>query len=456
MNRKNIFVVLVLATILLVAVFALERDQSGKSGFADLTSAPADFSGVVQKVMPSLVKIENEGLAEQPGFGGDKGKDIEIARTSEGSGFFIDKSGLILTNYHVVEGAQEINVITKEHKTYKAQLIGADVLTDVALIKIKPDFKVVPLRLGDSSRLKVGQWVIAMGNPLGLDFFTSAGIISGFGPPGPHYVGFYDFIQADLNIEPGNSGGPLLNMKGEVVGINNAYLGPGTQIGFAIPINRAKDVVSQLMTKGSISRGFLGIIGQPLTQGLSERLGVGRVRGALVTEVLSGSPAEAGGLKKEDVVLEVNGQPIDNDKDLEQKVYTSPADKTLNFLIVRDKRRMHLPVKLGALREHTLITQASIKQCGINFQRIPESLGKKLGVEDLNGLLVLRVIPGCPSFEGGLRFGDIVREIEGKKVYNEADFYNTYSRIPEGRQVLLKVIRDGRPMFLTIKQAKEQ
>jgi S1-C subfamily serine protease len=143
----------------------------------------------------------------------------------------------------------------------------------------------------------VGQWVIAIGNPLGLEFFTSAGIVSGFGPPGPNYIGFYDFIQADLNIEPGNSGGPLLNPEGQVVGINNAYLGPGTNIGFSIPINRAKEIVDQLLEKGSISRGFLGVLGQPLTQSLADRLELEEVKGALVTEVLDGSPAQLGGIR---------------------------------------------------------------------------------------------------------------------------------------------------------------
>jgi len=436
----------------LIIFFVSSSLNRGGRGDGFVKDGPADFSYAVEKVLPSLVKIENEGLGGHPNIGGSGKEEVEIARTSEGSGFFIDREGRILTNYHVVEGAQTITVVTNEKKRYKAELIGADVLTDIALLKIKPDFNVTPANLGDSSRLKVGQWVIAIGNPLGLDFFTSAGIVSGFGPPGPNYIGFYEFIQADLNIEPGNSGGPLLNPEGQVVGINNAYLGPGTNIGFSIPINRAKEVVDQLLEKGSISRGFLGVLGQPLTQGLADRLGLEKVNGAMVTEVLDGSPAQLGGIMKQDVVIEFNGQPVDNDRELQAKVYETPANTTINFLVVRNGKKTSIPVTLGELKEHTLISQKTLRQCGISFARITDALAKRLGMSDSRGLIVLRVIPGCPAFEGGLRFGDVLLEVEGNKIYNEADFYRLYSKLEPGQQMMLKVFRDGRPLYLTIRQ----
>lgn len=432
------------------ATSSLNRGGPG-DGYTKEGSAPADFSYAVEKLLPSLVKIENEGLGGHPDFGG-KGSQVEIARRSEGSGFFIDRDGRILTNYHVVEGAQTITVVTSGKKRYKAELIGADILTDIALLRIKPDFRVAPVTLGDSSRLKVGQWVIAIGNPLGLDFFTSAGIVSGFGPPGPNYIGFYDFIQADLNIEPGNSGGPLINPEGQVVGINNAYLGPGTNIGFSIPINRAKEVVDQLLEKGSISRGFLGMLGQPLTQGLADRLGLKEVKGAMVTEVLDGSPAQLGGLRKQDVVIGFNGQPVDNDHELQAKVYETPANTKVKFVVIRNGKKMTVPVTLGELREHSLITRQALRQCGISFARMTDALAERLGLDDSSGLIVLRVIPGCPAFEGGLRFGDVLKEVEGNKVYTEVDFYRLYSKLKPGQQMMLKVIRDGRPLYLSIKQ----
>ncbi|MHB8174228.1 MAG: S1C family serine protease, partial [Nitrospirota bacterium] len=316
MSKRPVLFMVAFAAALAVLSFAFFQKDQGPGG-AYNTGAKVilpDFSGVIQKVMPSLVKIENEGLAGHPDFtvgggGGQSGSgagkdDIEIAETKEGTGFFVGRSGLILTNYHVIEGAQVLRVVTKNKHKYVAKVVGADPLSDIAVIKIKPDFNVVPVKMGDSSKLRIGQWVIALGNPLGLNFFSSAGIVSGFGPPGPHYIGFFDFIQADLNIQPGNSGGPMINYQGQVVGINNAYLGPGTMIGFAIPINRAKEVMAQLVKYGKISRGFLGLLGQDLTEGLAERLGLRKVQGALVSDVLDDSPAKTYGIKPRDVVLE--------------------------------------------------------------------------------------------------------------------------------------------------------
>jgi len=432
----------------------LVQRELARNGYSAENFSPPDFSDVVQKVMPSLVKVENEGLAGHPDLTGS-GNDIEIAETREGTGFFVNTDGLILTNYHVIEDAQTLNVITKDQKSYPAKVVGADILSDVALIQIKPDFKVKPVKMGDSTLVKVGQWVLAMGNPLGLDFFSSAGIVSGFGPPGPNYIGFYDFIQADLNIQPGNSGGPLLNHKGEVVGINNSYLGPGTGIGFAIPINRVKDVMDELIKNGRISRGFLGMIGQPLTAGLAERLSLKDMRGALVSEVIEGSPAEKNGLKPRDVVLEFNGQEVANDRTLQEKVYASPADTNVDLLIVRDGRNIHLPVVLGELEAHTLVKERVIMQCGITLEPIPEEVAKKLGVTDNTGLMVLKVVPGCPAFEGGLRFGDIIKKVEGEDIRTVSDFYRVYSGMRPGKQILVKIMREGRPLFVTIRQEKE-
>ena len=400
-----------------------------------------------------------EGSSNRGGVGGgemggdNSGKgEIEIAQTREGTGFFVDKSGLILTNYHVIEGAQVLRVETKDKRRFNATVIGADPLSDVAVIKIKPDFNVIPVEMGDSSRLKMGQWVVALGNPLGLEFFSSAGIISGFGPPGPNYIGFFDFIQADLNIEPGNSGGPMVNYKGQVIGINNAYLGPGTMIGFAIPINRAKEVMAQLIKNGKISRGYLGLIGQDLTEGLADRLGLKEVTGSLVSDVLDGSPAQAAGIKARDVVLEFDGQEIKDNRSFQEKIYSSPAGKKVDLLVLRDGRRLHLPVMLGELEAHSLATERTAIQCGITLQQIPQEIAARLGLKDNKGLLVLKVVPGCPAFEGGLRFGDVVRKIEGVEVDTVSDFYREYSKMRRGRNILVEVIRDGRPFYVTIQQ----
>jgi serine protease Do len=471
MKKRPALFIAALAAVAVLSFAFFQRDSGPSCAYTAERGALPDFSGVIEKVMPSLVKVENEGLAGHPDFigmgdgsnhpgdgdgemgsgemGHGKG-EIEIAQTREGTGFFVSKSGLILTNYHVIEGAQVLRVLTKDKRKFKAEVVGADPLSDVAVIKIKPDFNVIPVEMGDSSRLKMGQWVVALGNPLGLEFFSSAGIISGFGPPGPNYIGFYDFIQADLNIEPGNSGGPMVNYQGQVIGINNAYLGPGTMIGFAIPINRAKDVMAQLIKNGRISRGFLGLIGQDMTEGLADRLGLKEVTGALVSEVLDGSPAQAAGIKAEDVVLEFDGQPINDDRSFQEKIYSSTAGKKVDLLVLRDGKRIHLPVMLGELEAHSLATERTAVQCGITLEQIPEEIAARLGLKENKGLLVLKVVPGCPAFEGGLRFGDVVRKIEGVEINTVTDFYREYSKMRRGRNILVEVVRDGRPYYVTI------
>jgi len=411
----------------------------------------ADFSYAAERVIPSLVKIENHALSNHPatsGFGGG-----EVAETREGAGFFIDKKGLILTNYHVVDEADSLKVITPDRKSYEAEIVGADAVTDLALLKIEPDFEITPAVLGDSSEVKVGQWVLALGNPLGLEFFTSAGIVSGFGPPGRGYAGFYDFIQIDVNIKPGNSGGPLVDYEGRVVGINNAYLGPGTGIGFSIPVNRAKDVLEEMKSTGMISRGFLGLLGQPVTEGLRERLGLESGNGALINAVMPGGPADRAGIEEGDVVVEFDGVPVKDDRTLWEIIYSTPANTQVTLHVVRNGVRETLKARLGELNAHNVISERVTRQCGVTLQEIDEPLAKKLGRGEAGGLIVLKVMPGCPAHDAGLRFGDVIEEVEGKRIYTISGFYRDFTGSNSGRQVLIKITRQGRPQFLTIQRA---
>lgn len=452
-NSSNIsrITILSIGIIALVALVLPITSCSGSDKGNPGTSG--GFSRAVDKVLPSLVEISNEKFAGHPAIPGIQSL-AEIPATSEGTGFFIDKDGLILTNYHVVEGSESIKVTTHDKKIYEAEVVGSDALTDIAIVRIKASGNVTPVVMGDSSKLKVGQWVIAIGNPLGVQFFTSAGIVSGFGPPGPDYVGFFDFIQTDANIEPGNSGGPLINDSGEVVGISNAYMGPGTGIAFAIPINRAKEVVAKLTKDGKILRGFLGVTGQPLTTGLSERLGVKGTQGALINGVLEGSPAALAGLKEGDVVLRFNGQTVQDFRGLQEKIYSSAAGAATTLVLVRGGKEESVFVRLGELMAHTLISQRITRQCGITLQEMNKEVATRLGVHDAGGLLVLKVIPGCPSYEGGLRFGDVVRKVEGTEVNTVEEFYKAFTVRRPGSQVLLYVVRNGMPLYITIAQGE--
>jgi len=415
---------------------------------------PVDFSGVVESVMPSLVKVENQTLRGHPPIAGID-KSAEVPAISEGAGFFIDKTGLILTNYHVVEGAESLHVVTKDQRGYDAELVGADPLTDLALIRIKPDFRVIPAVLGDSDKVKVGQPVLALGNPLGLDFLASSGIVSGFGPPGPDFVGFYDYIQVDVNIKPGNSGGPLLDTEGRVIGINYAYMGPGTGIGFAIPINRAREVLPTLKKGGRVQRGFLGVLGQPLTAGLAERLGLKHVSGALISDVLEGGPAYKGGLRQGDIVLTFAGKPVRDDRDLNEKIFTARPGKSASLTAWRGRKTIRFKVRLGRLEARSLAGQRVIKQCGLTLQEVTPDVVRKLGLSETGGLLVLKVTPGCPAYEGGLRFGDVIKKVEGTYVNTVSNFYRAYQATRAGSQALITVRRGNRPLYITLKHGNE-
>jgi len=454
-GEYRLLTVVISALALAVSMLALYNPGVVRPGEGLRTTpahdGPVDFSVAAEAVMPALVKVENLALGEHPEIPAF-GAAVEVPHTSDGTGFFIDKEGLVLTNFHVVDGAQVLKVVTRGQREYPAELVGSDPLTDIALIRIKPDFDVKPVVLGDSDSLKVGQWVLAMGNPLGLEFFTSAGIISGFGPPGAGYVGIYDFIQVDVNIEPGNSGGPLVDYQGRVVGINNAYLGPGTGIGFSIPIKRAIDILPALRTRGAVSRGFLGLVAQSLTPGLAERLGLAGTEGALISGVQEGSPADKAGLRAGDVVVSFNRNPVKDDRGFYERINNSPAYAKVSLGIIRDGRRKNMDALLGELKPRQIASQRVIRQCGITLKEVDKEIAARLGLPKPGGLMVLKVVPGCPSFEAGLKFGDIILKVEDAEVNTIEGFYREYSKSKRGSQVLIQVYRDGRPQFLTIEQ----
>ncbi len=451
-------VAIVIASLALVlSVYALmsirQTDRGGRTcpTPTEACDGPAGFTAAAEAVMPSLVKIENLVLTKHPtvpAFGAPG----ELPSSREGTGFFIDKSGLLLTNFHVVDGAEVLKVITKDRREYEAEVIGADALTDIALVRIEPDFNVVPVRLGDSDTLKVGQWVLAMGNPLGLEFFTTAGIVSGFGPPGPGYAGFYDFIQMDATINPGNSGGPLLDEYGSVVGVNTAYLGPGSGIGFAIPVNRVKNIILELKSKGRVARGFLGLVAQDVTPGLAKRFGLKGLEGALISVVQPESPAEKAGLMEGDVVVSFDGTPIPDERSFYEKINSTPPGSRVSLDVVREARHITVTATLGELKAKEILSQRVIRQCGLTLREVDEKLAGRLGLEGPGGLLVLKVVPGCPSFEAGLKFGDVILAVEGRKVNTIADFYVAYAGVKKGGQALIKIMRGGRPRLLTLER----
>ncbi|MDM7323103.1 MAG: DegQ family serine endoprotease [Gammaproteobacteria bacterium] len=373
---------------------------------------------------------------------------------SLGSGFIVDADGIILTNAHVVKDAESINVRLQDKREFPAKIIGLDERTDVAVLKIEAS-GLPTVRIGDSDRLQVGEWVLAIGSPFGLDFTATQGIVSAIGRnlPDENYV---PFIQTDAAINPGNSGGPLFNPRGEVVGINSQiYSRSGGYMGlsFAIPINTAMQVADQLRKHGKVTRGWLGVMIQPVDADLAKSFGLDRPRGALIAQVQPGSPADKAGLKAGDVILAFNGYPIDDTAQLPARVASAEIGKRAEVQVLREGKERTLTVTIQALPDDveqaadTLGGDASTP-LGLQVQPLDAAKRQELGVG--HGLLVRSVGEG-PAARAGVRPGDVLLELGGVKLASAADLKQAAERMTKGRPVALRLLRDGSPLFLALK-----
>ena len=373
---------------------------------------------------------------------------------SLGSGFIIDKDGSILTNNHVVENAQKIMVKLSDGREFEAKVVGKDARTDIAIIKIdaKGDLPAAPL--GDSDQLEVGEWVMAIGNPFGLDSTVTSGIVSA---KGRHIgAGPYDnFIQTDASINPGNSGGPLINLRGEVVGINTAIFsqsGGNIGIGFATPINSAKEIVPELKGKGKVTRGWLGVSIQNVTPDIASSLGLERNRGALVAEVLKEGPAERAGIKVGDVITQFDGTEIKESTDLPALVGRTRPGKQASVKVLRDKKEMSIPVTITELKEEAIVASAKEKgELGLTVQKVTPEMADNLKLGRAQGVVITEVEPGSPADEAGLQQGDVIIEVDRKPVRDVAEFRKSVSGIKKGQRVLFLVRREGNSLFVALK-----
>jgi serine protease Do len=371
-----------------------------------------------------------------------------------GSGFIIDKDGYILTNNHVVEKTDEIKVILADESEFDATIVGRDPKTDLALIRIQTDKDLVPLALGNSDKLRVGDWVVAIGNPFGLGNTVTAGIVSAkYRRIG---AGAYDdFIQTDASINPGNSGGPLLNLAGEVVGINTAIFsqsGGNIGIGFAIPVNMAKDLIPQLR-KGKVVRGWLGVMIQKITPELQEKLDLEDDQGALVADVTEGGPAEEAGIRRGDVIVSFDGQPIEEMDDLPYIVATTPVGKKVDVEIIRDGRKKTLEVKVGEMVEEgapVAVSEAE-PELGMVVKKITPELARSLNLPQDEGLVITEVEQNSPAAEAGLRPGDMILEMDQSSVKELDDFNKKMEDYKPGDTVLFLIQRGGNTLYLTLK-----
>ncbi|MCB2188112.1 MAG: DegQ family serine endoprotease [Deltaproteobacteria bacterium] len=396
-----------------------------------------------------------------PGGPGGEGEGMphEFKQRSLGSGVVVDQAGYVLTNNHVVAEADEITVRFKSGDEYPATIVGRDKKTDMALLKLKGDHSFPALPLGDSDKIRVGDWVLAVGNPFGLEHTVTAGIISAKGRiigAGP----YDDFLQTDASINPGNSGGPLINMDGEVVGINTAIVAQGQGIGFAIPVNIVRSVMEQLKTKGRVVRGWLGVMIQPVTSDLAKKFGLEGTAGALVADVVANGPAAQAGMKRGDVVVKFDGKKVADWHYLPRLVALTPVGKSVEVEVIRGGEKTTLDVKLGELKEgETAVAsgggqaeQPSLEtKLGLSVQDLTPELAKQLGLKDTKGLVVTKVAPDGPAAEAGLRRGDVILEAAQKPVGNAEEFQTLAKKLAKGDGLLLLVQRGENTLFVVVK-----
>jgi len=426
-------------------------------------NAPGSFSQLAKSASPSVVNIstvrvmKGRGRGPSP-FGPNHPFRDQMPRGFKqqnlGTGVIIDKEGFILTNNHVVELTDEIKVKLADEREFTAKIVGRDPKTDLALIRIEPDGPFTPLPLGDSDKLEVGDWVVAIGNPFGLGNTVTAGIVSAkYRQIG---TGSYDnFIQTDASINPGNSGGPLLNTAGEVVGINTAIFSRGggsVGIGFAIPINMAKDLLPQLK-KGKVVRGWLGVMIQRITPDLKDKLGLKDKKGALVADIPPGGPADKAGIKRGDVIVSFDEKEIKEMKDLPYIVASTPVGKNVTVEVIRKGRTKSIQVEIGALEEEKeppKVAEAS-PGLGVTLKELTPELARNFGLSETSGLVVVQVERNSPAAVVGMRPGDIILEIDQEPMKDLEQFIDKIKNYKVGDTILFLTKRRGVTLYMTLK-----
>ena len=432
-------------------------------------SMPSSFAELADKMSPTVVNVKVTKV-EKATFRGPQipegpfgdfferfFKEMPKNRRTQGagSGVIISKDGYILTNNHVVEGAKEVTVTLANKKEYKAQVVGRDPKTDLAVLKIEAKKSLPAAAMGDSEQLKVGDWVVAIGNPFGLNHTVTSGIVSAKGRvigAGP----YDDFIQTDASINPGNSGGPLFNMNGEVVGINTAIIPYGQGIGFAIPVKTAKPLIPQLVSKGEVTRGYLGVSIQSITPDLAKALKVEGGEGALVADVVSGSPAEKGGIERGDIIIAYNGKAVKDSHDLPAMVAVTPVNEKVRVTVLRDGKERQLHMKVGRLPSEEANLEKSVQPAegkwGLQLHNLTPQIVHQLGIKADQGVVVVGVEPGSPADEAGVQPGDVIVEVDRRAVSSVDDVKENIDKSKDKDHLLLLVQRENGKFYVPLEQ----
>ncbi len=463
----RVFAALWLVLPLLVAPAGASADtiwQEGRQAPLSAQPAPPNFTALAKELQPAVVNIstkqpqvsrpsEDNPMEFFERFFGPRGR--RRRRPGQGSGFIVSADGYIVTNYHVIEDAADIKVTLTTRQQFDAKLIGGDAKTDLALLKIEAKETLPTVPAGNSDNLEVGEWVMAIGNPFGLGHTVTTGIVSAKGRAigGP----YDDFIQTDASINPGNSGGPLFNMRGEVIGINTAIVPQGQGIGFAIPSNMALNILKQLGGEGKVTRGWLGVAIQQLSPELMQAFKLESNNGALIADVIPDSPANKAGLKRGDIIVGFNGEPVQESSELPRLVATMPPGTKVAVDIIRNGEPLSIPVELGTLKEEDEQAIAKAKpsevevSLGLRVESITPDIAQSLKLENTDGVIVSGVESDGPAAEAGLRRGDVVREINRLPISDIDDYETVTSNLRTDTTVLLLVERRGSNLYVALK-----
>ena len=469
------FIILVAGFFAISTLYSVPASQATSK---DLRAAPESFTDLAEKNSPAVVNIR----AERNGKGGpsvhrqfkrgplqkdDPFNDFfekffggrpqkEFKQRSLGSGFIIDEDGHIVTNNHVVQGADKIKVILKDGREFDAEIKGRDPNTDLALVKIESDKDLPMIELGDSDTLKVGEWVLAIGNPFGLEHTVTAGIISAKGRvigSGP----YDDFIQTDASINPGNSGGPLISMEGKVVGINTAIIAGGNGIGFAIPVNLARGIIKQLKTKGEVTRGWLGVGIQDLTKELKDYYGMKEGEGVLVTQVFPDDPAGKAGIEPKDIILEINGHKVKTSRELSRMIAEASVGQKVDIIVLRKGSKKQFNIQLSKREDTEIASREDAihkkNELGIAVSNLPPEVARQFNLKDTKGVIVVGVEPDSKGEKAGILTGDIIKEINHEDVDNVDEYSKEIGKVKSGETVYMYILRPNRG-FIAIKIIK--